>query len=257
LLDLVPVPFRQSVYQGIIGLLPDDDQKKGARNILKRFLQGAVLPSEGGHIRWQYFMDPAHAARLFRPELLDAVDRDPFGPVKRWSREAPRERGAREQYLDLNTVLPDSVLMKVDKMSMAHSLEVRPPFLDHRVVEYCYSLPTALKLRGFETKWLLKEALEPKLPPGIARRKKQGFSFPMKNWLRGDLMGFARDEIFGSPLVREHFDVGFVRRLWDEHQAKRHNHSHLLWTLLNVAVWDRVLARPTATAVEPVLSGAH
>jgi asparagine synthase (glutamine-hydrolysing) len=253
LLDMVPLPFRRSVYQGIIDLLPDDDQKKGPRNILKRFLQGAVLPAEGEHIRWQYFLDPAYGSQLFRPELLAAVDRDPFAPVKRWSGEAPRERGAREQYIDLNTVLPDSVLMKVDKMAMAHSLEVRPPFLDHRVVEYCYSLPTALKLRGFETKWLLKEALEPKLPPGIARRKKQGFSFPMKNWLRGDLMSFARDEIFSSPLVAEQFDVTFVRRLWDEHQAKRHNHSHLLWTLLNVALWERTLMRPSPrTAVPPV-----
>jgi len=257
LLDLVPIPFRGSVYRGLIGLLPDDDQKKGPRNIAKLFLQGAVLPSAGEHIRWQYFMDPAHAATLFRPELLGAVDRDPFTPIARWSREAPRERGAREQYIELNTVLPDSVLMKVDKMSMAHSLEVRPPFLDHRVVEYCYSLPTALKLRGFETKWLLKEAMAPKLPPGIARRKKQGFSFPMKNWLRGDLMGFARDEIFSSPLVREHFDVGAVRRLWDEHQAKQHNHSHLLWTLLNLALWDRVLVSATVATAEPVLGGAH
>ena len=257
LLDLVPIPFRGSVYRGLIGLLPDDDQKKGARNIAKRFLQGAVLPPAGEHIRWQYFMDPAYAAALFRPELLAAVDRDPFAPLARWSREAPRERGAREQYIELNTVLPDSVLMKVDKMSMAHSLEVRPPFLDHRVVEYCYSLPTALKLRGFETKWLLKEAMAPKLPPGIARRKKQGFSFPMKNWLRGDLMGFARDEIFGSPLVREHFDVGAVRRLWEEHQAKQHNHSHLLWTLLNLALWERVLVRAAGTTAEPVLGGAH
>jgi asparagine synthase (glutamine-hydrolysing) len=248
LLDLVPIPFRRSVYRGMIGLLPDDDQKKGARNIAKRFLQGAVLPPEGEHIRWQYFMDPTYAADLFRPELLAAVDLDPFSPVRRWSREAPRERGAREQYVELNTVLPDSVLMKVDKMSMAHSLEVRPPFLDHRVVEYCYSLPTALKLRGFETKWLLKEAMERRLPPGIARRGKQGFSFPMKNWLRADLMDFAREQIFTSPLIEEHFEPACVRRLWDEHQEKRHNHSHLLWTLLNVAIWGRQFAVPAGLA---------
>jgi asparagine synthase (glutamine-hydrolysing) len=193
-------------------------------------------------------MDPTYAADLFRPELLAAVDLDPFSPVRRWSREAPRERGAREQYVELNTVLPDSVLMKVDKMSMAHSLEVRPPFLDHRVVEYCYSLPTALKLRGFETKWLLKEAMERRLPPGIARRGKQGFSFPMKNWLRADLMDFAREQIFTSPLIEEHFEPACVRRLWDEHQEKRHNHSHLLWTLLNVAIWGRQFAVPAGLA---------
>ncbi|HEU4648231.1 MAG TPA: asparagine synthase-related protein, partial [Gemmatimonadales bacterium] len=91
------------------------------------------------------------------------------------------------------------------------------------------------------------------------------FSFPMKNWLRADLMGFARDEIFSSPLVAEHFEVGVVRQLWDEHQAKRHNHSHVLWTLLNVALWERTLVRsnprpaprserPAPRAVSPVAS---
>ncbi len=243
LLGNVPIPFRGFVYRGLIDLLPDDDQKKGPRNLAKRFLQGAVLPAAGEHIRWQYFMDPEYAQILFRPDFLALVNPDPFASVARWARQAPTERGRREQFVELNTVLPDSVLMKVDKMSMAHSLEVRPPFLDHRVVEFCYSLPTALKLRGFTTKWLLKQAIEPRLPPGIARRKKQGFSFPMKNWLRGELMEFARGEIFGSSLVAEFFEPRGIERVWREHQSKRHNHSHLLWTLLNLALWSDLLLR--------------
>jgi len=241
LLDLVPLPFRRSLYRGIIGLIGDDDQKKGARNILKRFLQGAVLPRSGEHIRWQYFLDPEQAAVLFQPEFLRSVNVDPFAPVKHWSIVAPQERGAREQYVELNTVLPDSVLMKVDKMSMAHSLEVRPPFLDHRIVEYCYSLPTAQKLRGFTTKWLLKDALKNRLPPGIAMRKKQGFSIPMKNWIRGEMLDFTRDEIFSSPLIRNYFNTRSLERFWTEHQLRQHNHSHLFWTLLNLSLWNRLL----------------
>jgi asparagine synthase (glutamine-hydrolysing) len=253
LLERIPLPFRERLYRTLIGHLPDDDRKKGARNVLKRFLQGAILPAGGEHIRWQYFMDPAQAAELFEPDVLRSLDLDPFAPVKRWSRQAPGERGAREQYVELNTVLPDSVLMKVDKMSMACGLEVRPPFLDHRVVEFCYSLPTNLKLHGLTTKWLLKRAMRERLPPGIAMRAKQGFSIPMKNWIRGELLELTRDEIFSSRLIAEHFRRSALERFWREHQDRRHNHSHLFWALLNLSLWDRRLLSgprpPTAEAL--------
>jgi asparagine synthase (glutamine-hydrolysing) len=239
LLDLIPIPFRNNLYQLIIDLLGDNDQKKGARNILKRFLQGAVLPPEGKHLRWQYFLNPEYVNRLFRPEFLSQINTDPFGPIERWADNGMSDRGRTEQYIELNTVLPDSVLMKVDKMSMAHGLEVRPPFLDHRVVEFCYSLPTPMKMRGFTTKWLLKESVKGLLPPGISHRKKQGFSLPMKNWMRGEWMEFTRDEIFSSNILRDSCNMLFLERLWDEHQAKLHNHSHILWTMLNISLWAR------------------
>jgi asparagine synthase (glutamine-hydrolysing) len=251
LLDLVPLPFRNRLYQVVIDSISDNDQKKGASNMIKRFLQGAVLPRSGEHIRWQYFLDPAQTAAIFKPEYLRAVNTDPFALVKRWSALAPQERGAREQFVDLNTILPDSVLMKVDKMSMAHSLEVRPPFLDHRVVEYCYSLPTNMKLRGFTTKWLLKTAMENRLPPGIAHRKKQGFSIPMKNWIRGDLLEYTHDTVFSSRLVADYFDVSALRRFWQEHQQRRNNHSHLFWTLLNLSIWERLFLSSTQSTIPP------
>jgi asparagine synthase (glutamine-hydrolysing) len=118
---------------------------------------------------------------------------------------------------------------------------VRPPFLDHRVVEFCSSLPTNLKLRGFTSKWLLKSGMEKRLPPGIATRKKQGFSIPMKNWIRGELLQLTRDEIFSSPLVAQYFNKDALERRWREHQQQRHNHSHLFWGLLNLSLWDRRL----------------
>jgi len=237
----IPVPFRNRLYRAIINRVRDDEHKKGARNVLKRFLQGAILPAEGEHIRWQYFMDPGQTSQLFEGEWLRTVDTDPFAPVKRWSQSAPDDRGAREQFVEINTVLPDSVLMKVDKMSMACGLEVRPPFLDHRVVEFCYSLPSNLKLRGFTTKWLLKDVMRSRLPPGIATRSKQGFSIPMKNWIRGELLELTRDEVFSSRLIAEHFRKDTLERYWHEHQQRQHNHSHLFWGLLNLSLWERRL----------------
>lgn len=255
-LDRLPLPQRQRLYRLAVASLPDNELKKGAGNIIKRFLQGALLSRDGEHIRWQYFTDPAQTAAILKPELLQALDTDPFTPVKRWSSQAPRERGLREQYIELNTVLPDSVLMKVDKMSMACGLEVRPPFLDHRVVEFCYSLPTRVKLRGFTTKWLLKRAMRDRLPPGIAMRAKQGFSIPMKNWIRGELLELTRDEVFSSPLIAEHLRREALERLWHEHQARRHNHSHLFWTLLNFALWERQLLRGETPAAPGVAVSA-
>jgi asparagine synthase (glutamine-hydrolysing) len=247
-LQRLPLPQRQRLYRAVVACLPDNELKKGASNIIKRFLQGAMLPADGEHIRWQYFSDPAQSAAILEPEFLRGIDTDPFTPVKRWSSQAPRERGLREQYVELNTVLPDSVLMKVDKMSMACGLEVRPPFLDHRVVEFCYALPAGAKLRGFTTKWLLKSTMRERLPPGIAMRPKQGFSIPMKNWIRGELLELTRDEVFCSPLIGTHFRRSALERLWSEHQSRRHNHSHLFWALLNLALWDRCLLRGGAAA---------
>jgi asparagine synthase (glutamine-hydrolysing) len=246
-LERLPLPQRQRLYRAAVACLSDNELKKGASNIVKRFLQGALLSPDGEHIRWQYFTDPAQRAAILKPEFLRDLDTDPFAPVKRWSSQAPRERGLREQYVELNTVLPDSVLMKVDKMSMACGLEVRPPFLDHRVVEFCYSLPTSAKLHGLTTKWLLKRAMRERLPPGIAMRAKQGFSIPMKNWIRGELLELTRDEVFTSPLIGEHFRREALERLWSEHQARQHNHSHLFWTLLNLALWERQLLRGGAS----------
>jgi asparagine synthase (glutamine-hydrolysing) len=256
LLQLLPLPYRRQIYRGIADMISDNDQKKGARNILKRFMQGASLPRDGEHIRWQYFLDTGQAAALFKPEYLRSVNTDPFAPVKYWSKDAPDEWGPRANFIELNMILPDSGLMKVDKMSMAHGLEVRPPFLDHRLVEYCYSLPTNLKLRNFTTKWLLKHAMEKRLPPGIAMRKKQGFSIPMKNWIRGEMMEYTRDEIFSSGLIADYFNRAALETFWNEHQTRRHNHSHLFWALLNLSLWNRLLLtgpRP-ASAELPVLA---
>ena len=254
-LQRVPLPLRPRLYRAVVAHLADNERKKGLSNVLKRFLQGALLSADGEHIRWQYFADPAQMAELFEPELLRALDTDPFAPVKRWSSHAPRERGSREQFVELNTVLPDSVLMKVDKMSMACGLEVRPPFLDHRVVEFCYSLPTELKLHRLTTKWLLKRAMRERLPAGIATRAKQGFSIPMKNWLRGELAELTRDEVFSSPLIAQHLRIATLERLWREHQKRQHNHSHLFWVLLNLSLWERQFLR-TARAASPQLQAA-
>ena len=142
-------------------------------------------------------------------------------------------------YIDLKFVMPDSVLMKVDKMSMAHALEIRVPFLDHRVVEFSTTLPSSWKLKGFETKAIFRQALKGWLPDTIVNRGKQGYSLPIKNLLREGLKEYMVSLLNESPIIRQTIRLPFLNQVIQEHLDRVQNHNHLLWALMNVAIWHR------------------
>jgi asparagine synthase (glutamine-hydrolysing) len=182
---------------------------------------------------------------LFSEAARPRIVPDPFDPIRRTERGCnSSEQLDREVYIDLKLTMPDSVLMKVDKMSMAHALEVRVPFLDYEFVEFCATIPGPLKLAGFKTKAIFREAMAGLLPPRILYRGKQGYSLPIKNWLREDLREYMIEVLTSSRLVAEMFDAGRVRRLIEEHLAYRANHNHILWALMNVAIWYRLFVDP-------------
>jgi asparagine synthase (glutamine-hydrolysing) len=139
----------------------------------------------------------------------------------------------RAQYLDIKTYLPGDILVKVDRASMAHSLEVRVPLLDHDFVEWACHIPADLKIRGRERKWILKRALAEQLPEELLRRPKQGFSVPLSRWLRGPLREDAERSLMSDTLG----DTGIfrrerVRRLLDQHLGGQRDHGAALWCLL-------------------------
>jgi asparagine synthase (glutamine-hydrolysing) len=137
------------------------------------------------------------------------------------------------QYLDLKTYLVGDINTKVDRASMAHSLEVREPLMDHLLVEWLCGLPPALKLRNGEGKYLLKKALEPYLPSEILYRPKMGFAVPLASWFRGPLRQAVRNAVLGPVLGDTGwFDAPYLRRLVDEHQSGRRDHSAPLWALM-------------------------
>lgn len=238
---LLPEWIRRGIIAPAINALPDQPQKKGPVNVIKRFIQGGLLPEEAGHMRWQYFGVPEHDHKLFSKNILSEISRDPFAPV-RWHamRCNSAERLDREIYVDLKFTMPDSVLMKVDKMSMAHALEVRVPFLDYQFVEFCATIPGDLKLEGFTTKSIFRSAMKGILPDQIRGRGKQGYSLPIKNWLRQELREYMTDLLTSSPLMREAFNLEYIRQLMREHQEYRANHNHILWALINLAIWHRL-----------------
>src|SRR4051812_6123886 len=175
---------------------------------------------------------------------------DPFAAIEPHLARAPREPLARALYLDLKTWLADDGLVKVDRMSMAHALEVRCPLLDHRIIELAARLPARLKLAGGTTKVLLRRVAERRLPAEILARPKRGFAPPVSRWLRADLRDFSRDLLLGpGAFGRDLFARREVERLLDDHAAFRLDAGWALWTLLMLEVWGREVARAAAPAL--------
>ena len=150
----------------------------------------------------------------------------------------PRTSGIVEHMMtvDMVTYLPDDILAKVDRATMAVSLEGRVPFLDRDVVEFAAGLPVSMKIREGRSKWILRQVLERYVPPHLVDRPKAGFGLPIDEWLRGSLREWAED-LLHTKAVREHLDVSIVDRVWDVHQSRRHNKAYELWDVLMFAAW--------------------
>jgi asparagine synthase (glutamine-hydrolysing) len=144
----------------------------------------------------------------------------------------------RMQFLDLVSYLPDDILTKVDRASMAVALEVRVPLLDHRVVEFSWRLSAAAKIRNGQSKWLLRRLLARHVPRALVERPKMGFTIPLAEWLRGPLRDWA-EALLAERRLREAglLDAAVVRRYWDEHLSGRRNWQYLLWDVLMLEAW--------------------
>ncbi|NLB54252.1 MAG: hypothetical protein GX811_00520, partial [Lentisphaerae bacterium] len=237
---IVPEFLRTGIIRKLVDKLPDQAQKKGAINMLKRFVQGSCLPEEAEHLRWQYFSSTQLDELLYTDDFKKAVNRDPFRTLKEYvARCNATDRVNREIYLDSRFMMPDSALMKVDKMSMANSLAVRQPLLDHSLVEHIAGLPGDWKLKGWQTKAIFRSALQGILPEHIVYRGKQGYSLPVKNLLREQLKDYMVDLLNNSVAIRENMNLDTVNRLIREHVEMKQNHNHILWGLVNIASWHK------------------
>lgn len=216
-------------------------EKKGLVNMAKRFLEGADRAPELEHARWRCFVDGWLADRLLVPGVSRAHTAEPATHILELFQEAGgRPPLDRQLYVDMKSYLAENCLVKVDRMSMACSLEARVPLLDHEVVELAFRLPEHLKLRPRITKPGLKRVAARHVPADCVYRPKQGFSVPIKHWLGGALRP-RLEELLEPGAIRAEgmFDAPTVERLKQEHLGGRANHSHVLWGLMVFQEWKR------------------
>ncbi len=243
----MPRPLLQAALTGVRHW-PVSDEKISFEYKVKRFLEGSLLEPRHAHVYWNgTFSDEEKRSLLRRPlptafhHLLDEVD------------ELPKTRDALAHFLwfDQKYYLADDILVKSDRMSMAHSVEVRPPFLDHRIVEFAAKLPAHLKIRGSQQKLVLSELRKDKLPASIQAGKKTGFDIPAHEWLRGPLRSMLIDSLReGIAEYGQLFRGDAVENLLTRHLERKANVGYHLWGLMILFQWMkrwRIQASSNAT----------
>lgn len=240
------IPWR--VADALLEALPPGSAKRGAVNTAKRFAAGLRLPSDLEHARWWVFQDLTQRRALYSGALLDTLNgRDPLAHYRaRLADGAARGfRGLQRQlYADVTGYLPDDILTKVDRTSMASSLETRVPFLDHEFVAFSMRIPGDAKLRGGRGKWILRQAMRDILPRATIERRKEGFSIPLKHWIGRSLRSTVEDAL-SDRKIRERgwFEPAEIRTLLAEHLDGRRNHAHRVWPLAVLEMSLEHLAR--------------
>ncbi len=236
----LPEFLRQTVLPRIADRVPPQQQKKGLVNKSKRFIEGAALPASLRHVRWMVFLTERDKSRLYTTGFDDVVRPDNCHDLfhRYFDKCDERDDLAVLQYADLKTYLVDNILTKVDRMSMAASLEARVPFLDHRIVEYMFRQPQSARISGGRTKVLLRNAMRDVLPGFVLQKPKQGFSIPLKQWLCGPLSTMMKDTLSATAIRRQgYFDPTCVADWIEEHENAVANHSHRLWALTVFGMW--------------------
>ena len=236
--DRIPAGLRRSV--GAIGRLMPEGMSG------RRFLRHLALDGAHRYLDASTMFRRDEMRRLFMPDVYERLRR--YDPLAE-SLDALHRHGddwlAAVQYRDLHTYLPLDILTKVDRATMAHSLEARPPLLDHRLAEFAATIPARYRLRGTTTKYLFKQALRGILPDGIVDRRKHGFAVPLASWLRGELADFTRSVLL-STASRERgvFDTAQVERLL-RLNARGRDLDLQLWTMMSFELWCRRFLDPT------------
>jgi len=240
--DRLPGPARRLLASRWWQKLPASPRQKSVVRRWKRFVEVLGQSPLRRYMDWISIFNETRRAELYSDTMLARLPNvDPIEWL--WSSAAPsagRDAVTMISLTDLVTYLPCDLMTKVDIASMAHGLECRQPFLDHRVVELAARIPLKYKLRGGRGKRILVEALADLIPRPIQRRAKMGFGVPLDAWFRGPLAELAR-EILLDPRTegRDYFRPDYVRRLIEEHQAGRFDHSYRLWALLVFELWQR------------------
>jgi asparagine synthase (glutamine-hydrolysing) len=255
---VLPGPVQRVLAAGA-AKLPVSHRNFSAAFKANRFLRGAVAPAPINHALWMSSFSPAEQRSLLEPDVLAAADdaEHAFDAFERaWAEGADAPLLARACWLDARTYLPNDILTKVDRASMAVALEVRAPLLARDIVEFAFALPDAYRMRGLTGKRILRDAVRDLVPERVLRRPKKGFGMPVAAWFRGPLRDLLRDTLSDDRLrAGGLFRPEAVARLLREHETLAADHRKPLWTLLVFELWrqhhlarDRQAAAPREAA---------
>jgi asparagine synthase (glutamine-hydrolysing) len=234
----LPGPMTRGLLQLFDRLLPVSFDKVSFDYRLRQFLRGHGLPADRAHVSWRLINDDGAKRRLLHPDWdRPALVADPFDSFRaHFDEVADCHYLDQAMYVDAKTWLVDDILVKVDQASMAHGLEVRPPFLDHRLVEFAAALPVEWKFQHWRQKHLLKASQRRHLPAAILDRRKQGFNAPVSHWLNGTLEEIGRSAT-RSPAMEAWFDLRAIDALWAAHRARKRDHGLPLFGLTCLGLW--------------------
>jgi asparagine synthase (glutamine-hydrolysing) len=213
---------------------PVSDDKISLEYMAKRFVEGSLLAPEEAHVYWNGTFSGAEKRRL-----LSAAPSGAFSAMLGELRDkfASEDDLAPYLWFDQKYYLPDDILMKVDRMSMAHAVEARPALLDHRIVEFVAKLPARFKIRGARQKWILKELMREKLPAAVLHRKKTGLDIPAHEWLRGPLRSLLTDTLAAASDYSDLFRMAEIQMCLRRHMERRENLGYHLWGLMILFLW--------------------
>jgi len=246
----VPRWIRQGLIAPLVRALPVSDKKLSLEFKLKRFLSGQDLTPAQAHLWWRLVLSEAQKLQLYSPEVLERLAPLPAERhfIEAFDRPLAPDALSRLMYVDAAVFLPDDLMIKNDRMSMAHSIEARVPFTDLDLTAFMSTVPPRLKLPGLRKKHLMRRALEGILPTAILQKKKVGLEMPYSRWLKRELHDVMLANL-GPDAIGEMglFRPEAIQRLIADHVAERHDYGRALWGLLNYAMWHRLYVAGSAS----------
>ena len=243
LINKAPIPFKKKIIEAIIKRIPESLEFKDSKARLRRFMVELSKSYRERHYNWMAIFNNYEKNNLFSNEFNKEISgKNSFSYLdKAFNECGSPDIVDKVMCADIKTNLLDDLLVKMDIATMANSLEGRSPFLDHKMMEFCAAMPSAMKIKGTKLKYILKKALSKALPKEILSRGKMGFGVPLDSWFRGELKDYSYGILMSDKsLNRGYFKKESVKKLLDDHVAARANNGARIWSLLFLELWHRM-----------------
>lgn len=230
------------VLRPFISLLPVSDKKLSLEFKAKRFVRGSERDVPGSHFFWRHILSEEAKKEVFNNiEIMNSFPPSHSYFSETFERSSAEDELNRLLYIDYSFHLPDDLMVKNDRMTMAHSLEARVPFTDNLLWDFLSTVPVSFKLKGWRKKHLLRSAMKGSLPSKIVKKKKVGLEIPYPRWLREKFVDLVEEKLSEEKLKETNlFNPHAVRKFWQQHLEKKYDHGRFIWCMLNYMIWHEL-----------------